>query len=217
MVKAVIFDMDGTLVDSEPLHEKARNSILEKFGIDPKIYSARAIGKQLREYYDELAKEFQLQMNADELTKWTFEELMNIIRRDGIPHTEGSDELLQYLHENSIQIAVASSSDRNYIEFILQFIGWDKLVSVTACGDEVARAKPAPDVYLKALEELGITPDEAIAVEDTHTGSRAAKSAELRCVGFDAPQVNVRQNLSECTCRVNDLREVISLIGEGKL
>ena len=216
MIEAMIFDMDGVIADTEPLHACARNVLLEEFGLDAEKISPTAIGRSKRDFWSEVTKKYGLKFTADELTKREFELILEFAEGMGLSAADGLEEVLQALQKNGVKAAVASSSDRTYVDKILQITGLKKYFCAAACGDEVPNAKPAPDVYLKALQLCNADAAHAVAVEDSDTGARAAKAANLFCVGFDAPaEAQCRQQLVVCDVKIKTMRELLPF-AEGK-
>ncbi len=212
MIKAIIFDMDGTLVDSEPLHKAGRDRQLADFGLPVEEVSAKAIGRGKHEFWSEVAKTYGLPISSERLAIDEFKKIIAIIKENGIPTTNGINELLSALKAKGIKMAVASSSDKEYVEFIISYLGWDDYFSVTACGDEVTMPKPSPEIYLLALERLHISADEALAVEDSTTGSRAACDAGIKCIGYEAECVEIKQHFSLCAAKVSNMIDVLAYI-----
>ena len=212
MIKAVIFDMDGVIADTEPLHEQARNMILRKYDLDVERLSPEAIGRSKRVFWKDITERFHLGVSEDVLTKYEFELLLQIAKETKLRPMRGITELLDYLKEHKIKIAVASSSDRNYVEQILQITELSDKFSVISCGNEVAKAKPSPDVYLDALAKLKLNGNDVFAVEDSDTGAAAACAAGIECIGYDAEEVGVRQSLSRCFTVVNDMTKIIGVV-----
>lgn len=213
MIKTVIFDMDGVIADTEPLHEKARNALLAQLGLDVERISPTAIGRSKRAFWGEVAEKYHLPYTADQLTVKEFELLMDIAEKSGLKPSAGLCELLQYLKDNNIKAAVASSSDRNYVECILRITKLNNYFCATSCGDEVPKAKPAPDVYLKALDLCNTTADEAIAVEDSDTGAKAAKAAGIPCVAYDVvTDAKLKQKFDACSYKIKDMREIENIV-----
>lgn len=217
MLKAVIFDMDGVIADTEPLHERSRDVLLEKLGLDVAALSPRAFAKSKRTFWGEIVAEYHLPYTVEELTLKEFAILIDIAKNSGLQPTNGLLQVLQALRAEGFQTAVASSSDREYVETILRITGTASFFDSVSCGNEVKAAKPAPDVYLNALEKLGIGAEEALAVEDSDTGSAAAAAAGIRCIGYDVvSNEKFRQKLSGCAYKIKDMREVLRIAEDNK-
>lgn len=215
MIEAVIFDMDGVIADTEPLHASARNALLAEFGLDVEKISPTAIGRSKREFWSEVAENYGLKNTADELTEREFELILEIAEAVELPATDGLEDILKTLQKNGIKAAVASSSDRPYVDKILQITGLEKYFCAKACGNEVPKAKPAPDVYLRALSLCDTCAANAVAVEDSDTGAKAAKAAHLFCVGYDAPSDEIfQQKLDLCDVKIKKMRELLP-VAEG--
>lgn len=210
MIKAVIFDMDGVIADTEPIHACARNAMLAEFGLNVEKISPTAIGRSKREFWSEVAENYSLHFTADQLTKREFDLILEMAQTLELPATEGLEELLKELQIRGIKMAVASSSDHVYVSKILQITGLNKYFFATACGDEVQFAKPAPDVYLRALKLCNTSAECAVAVEDSDTGVKAAKAAHLFCVGYDVVSDNIfRQKLDLCDVKVKKMQDIL--------
>ena len=213
MIKAVIFDMDGVIADTEPLHEKARNALLAELKLDVEKISPTAIGRSKRAFWGEVVGRYSLPYTADELTVREFGVLMDIAKKSGLRPSDGLPDLLSFLKERNIKAAVASSSDRTYVEYILGLIGLGEYFCAAACGDGVATAKPAPDVYLRALALCGARAEETLAVEDSDTGARAAAAALIPCVAYDAVQdARLKQKFDACSYKVHRMHDIENIV-----
>ncbi len=211
MTKAIIFDMDGTLIDSEPIHKIARDKMLTDLGIFSEELSDRAVARAKREFWQETSDNFGLSLNGEMLTHSEFAVIINIIKTEGVKKSAGIDELLLALDERKIKMAVASSSGREYVEFIIDHFGWRRYFSAVVCGDDVKKSKPDPEIYFLALSKLGISSEEAFAVEDSLTGSRSAFAAGIGCVGFKGENA-IQNDFSHCFSTVDDMREILNLL-----
>ncbi len=213
MIKAVIFDMDGTLINSEPLHERVRNSQLEKLNITDKIVADIAIGREKSVIYQMLIDKFNLDIDAKKWAKKDFIELVKLVKKEGIETTRGVYELFDYLKANNIKMAIGSSSEKTFVDFINDYLGFNKYLDAVITRDDVVNAKPEPDIFLKCLSELDVKASEALVIEDAESGTIASNKANIRCVCYDGGEkVLIKQNFSLATAVVTDLKQVINLI-----
>jgi beta-phosphoglucomutase len=181
--RAVIFDMDGVLTDSEPLINEAAIAMFGELGLEvaPNDFIP-FIGTGEDRYLSGVAEKHGFRMHLASAKKRTYEIYLSLV-----PHRlrafAGAVQLVQRCRDAGFKIAVASSADRIKIEANLRQIGlppesWDALVS----GDDVQHKKPAPDLYLAAAQTLGLVPAECVVIEDAPNGIQAAQSAGIRCI-----------------------------------
>ena len=189
-MKAVIFDMDGVLINTEPLHYRCWKEILkEKNGIDldyevylPCIGSTRGffmdlINENYGPVFDDVDK-----MNA--LMK---EKKTQITEAEGFPEMPGIKEALKQLKDEGYLLAVASSSPAYAIKDALKSLDMEKYFTVVMSGDYVEHPKPAPDTFLVTSEKLGMEPEDCLVVEDSTNGGGAARAAGMKCIWFHNP------------------------------
>ncbi len=191
----VLFDMDGTLVDSEPLHDISRRAFLRSLGI-PEDYSQNAIGYSKSVFWAKAIEDYHLQKAPQTLAKEEFDALLTYVKEHGISVFPGISETLVALKAEQIPTAVVSSSLRSFVEPVLTMTGLSGYFDLIVTVDEVKAPKPAPEIYQLALQKLDATPAQGVAVEDSRTGARAAKAAGLYCIGFAPPNTIEAQDLS---------------------
>lgn len=192
-IKGVIFDMDGLMLDTEKLYNRFWREAAAEFGyamtyehaliirsMNPVICSATL--KKL------LGKDFPY-----EETKNLRRELMKeYVQIHGVEKKKGLDELLQYLKQNKMKTAVATSSNRRRTEWYLTSVGVWEYFDEIICGDMVKKGKPEPDIYLTAAKQLELFPDECIALEDAPAGILSAYRA--RCHPVFVPDLDEGDN-----------------------
>ena len=188
MKKAVIFDMDGVLIDSQPFHFQADIETLKRCGYPAAL--ADVVGYAGMASVDRWAKykkDYQLADTVEQMiarNDAVKEELLETTRFEAIA---GIPELLALLRDKGIRTAVASSSSVALIDHVLAEIGLAHCFDVTFSGEQMKNSKPAPDVFLATAEALGVTPDECVVIEDSHNGVQAAYHAGMRCVAYRNP------------------------------
>ena len=178
-MRAVLFDMDGTLVDSEKLWEVAMYALYDRLGgvLTPQVRASTvggSAGSVIRIVYSDLGLEpdpAAMAESADWLHEYTGE-----LFDAGLPWCDGARELLDALAADEVPLALVTNTRRGLTERALNSIGRQHF-SATVCGDEVPRAKPAPDPYRRAAMLLGLTPGECLAIEDSVTGAASAEDA----------------------------------------
>ena len=202
---AVIFDMDGVLLDSEPLHYEAVRQALAEQGVDfPFDDYARYLGTTLTSTWDELCERYPMTMTLEQFeARYNADVLKQY--QDGAPLIRGARELVERLREAGVPIAVASSSHRMWVNAALEGAGLSNYFDQTTAGDEVSMGKPSPEIYLKAAEKLGVDPARCVAVEDAPAGVESANAAGMKVV-LVRSELTQDLNLTS-DWQVNDLTE----------
>jgi HAD superfamily hydrolase (TIGR01509 family) len=214
-IQAVIFDMDGLMLDSETLGRQIWSRALAERGyaLADGAY-LRLIGRTLRDVALILGEVFGADFPFDEVYAQRQRYYEEHIARHGIPLKPGLLELLDFLDQRGIPRAVASSTRREFALLKLSSAGVLGRFNAVACGDEVVNGKPAPDVFLEAARRLGIPPQYCLALEDSEAGVRAAHAAGMVVVMIPDLKPPTAE-LERLAYRIlSTLADVIPLMGE---
>jgi HAD superfamily hydrolase (TIGR01509 family) len=185
MTKAFIFDMDGVILDSEPIHFEVDILTMEHFGVQiEKEQLERFVGMTNPEMWHILKLEYQLTSSVEEIIEYQLTEKINRIQLQSIKPIEGIIELIRQLRSHRIPIGLASSSPRRFIEAVLTKLRIAEDFECVVSGEEVPLGKPAPDVYLEAASQLGVNPTDCYVLEDSRNGIAAAVAAGMRVIGY---------------------------------
>ena len=178
MVDAVIFDLDGVLIDSESVWDAARRAVVADNGGSWTETATRAMqGMSSPEWSRYLRDELGVELDPDEISRQVVERMLASYERE-VPLLPGAVQAVRRLAERW-PLGLASSSNRPVIDAVLETAGLTECFSATVSGDEVAHGKPSPDVYLAAARKLGVEAGRAAAVEDSSNGLRAGAAAGM--------------------------------------
>ncbi|MFE4453699.1 HAD family hydrolase [Streptomyces sp. NPDC056796] len=181
----VLFDLDGTLVDSEPNYYEAGRRLLARYGVRDFSWEdhTRFIGIGTRETLTVLREEYGIEAPVDELLAGK-NALYLELAGAATPVFPEMRALVERLHGDGVPMAVASGSSRAAIAAALAVTGLDARLPLFVSAEEVARGKPEPDVFLEAARRLGVAPESCVVLEDAVPGVQAAHAAGMRCVAI---------------------------------
>lgn len=183
MIKAVIFDMDGLMIDTEKLLMRFWIESAKSFGFNMTKEDVLTIRSLAGKYTEiKLKKRFGESFNYQKVRARRIELMNDYILKNGIEKKKGLDELLIYLKEKSYKTSVATATDLKRASMYLDIIDVKKYFDKIICATMVQNGKPKPDIYLKACEELKVLPCEAIALEDSPNGIISAYDAGCNAV-----------------------------------
>lgn len=186
MIKAVIFDLDGSLVDSMWIWHAIDIEYLSKFGIDmPKKLQEEIGGRSFSETAVYFKERFRLpdtiQQIKDDWNHMAWDKYSN-----EVPVKDGVSDVLEYCKNHDIQMGIATSNSRELVDNIVSVHRLEQYISCIVTGCEVPRGKPAPDVYLAVAQKLGVKPEECLVFEDIVEGIMAGKAAGMKvCAVYD--------------------------------
>ena len=183
MIDAVVFDLDGVLIQSEEVWDAVREAYVRERGgrYDDEVQRAM-MGMSSTEWSRYLHEAAGIPDEPDEINAEVVRRMLAAYR-DHLPLIPGAVEAVRRLAAR-FPVGLASSSNRELIDTVLEVAGLAQHFTATVSSEEVARGKPAPDVYLEAARRLGVAPERCAAVEDSHGGIRSAKSAGMRVVAI---------------------------------
>jgi HAD superfamily hydrolase (TIGR01509 family) len=208
----LIFDLDGLMVDTEPLHQRALNLVLEackaEYQFDRQEYGRLITGHTIFESAEYLRERFGLVQTAQEIAEG-HRALFNVLIADAenIEAMPGLRELLAYLDARKIRAGIASSARPEQIPVILRGLNLHHSFGAVVGNDGTLKPKPAPDVYLRAIEQLHAVPAQTIALEDSPSGVRAAHAAGLYVIAVPNA-FTVGQDFGPANLIANDLQHV---------
>jgi HAD superfamily hydrolase (TIGR01509 family) len=183
LIDAVVFDLDGVLVDSEHTWRDAKRDLVEETGGTWKEEATlKMLGMSSPEWSAYLHDDLGVPLEPDEISRRVAERMVELYRAD-LPLLPGAVEAVRRLQEHW-PLALATSSNREVIDTFLELTGLGDAFATTISTEEVAAGKPAPDVYLEATKRLGVAPESSVAVEDSTNGIRAGLAAGMRVIAL---------------------------------
>lgn len=188
VIKGIIFDMDGVLVDSEYTFLESKTELLKDEGFPMDIsYQYQFMGTTFEFMWQKMKADLSLPRSVAEYIQDMDDRRAVMIERDGIRPIKDTVSFVRQLAESELKLAVASSSPKREIIHNLKELGIASCFDALVSGEEVTHSKPEPDVFLEAARQIGIDPKDCLAFEDTRNGSLAVKNAGMFCVGFENP------------------------------
>lgn len=189
MRRAVLFDMDGVISDTEKFYIDGVIKTLEEEGITITPMDMKDLfGSTLVYVWNKLIVRYQLTRTAEEYVDAVHEIIEELIQQEGLQPMPGVLDLIRSLHEAGVPLAVASSSPKAMIEHNMELFGVLDCFGAIVSGMECRKGKPEPEIYLKAAENLGVEPEECVVIEDSVNGVKAGKAAGMYCHAYVPPQ-----------------------------
>jgi HAD superfamily hydrolase (TIGR01509 family) len=182
-IQAVVFDLDGVLLDSEPVWGRVREQVTEELGGRWHDGAQREMmGMSSTEWSRYMHDALGVPLAPEEISDEVVRRVADVYREE-LPLIEGAPEAVERLAARW-PLGLASSANRELIDLVLDLSGLARFFAATVSSEEVAHGKPAPDVYLEAARELGVDPGACAAVEDSGNGIRAAKAAGMTAIAI---------------------------------
>lgn len=210
MIKAVIWDMDGVVVDSEHHHHEGEIATFKHFGVDvPEEINKQYKGAPLHEHFLGLKKRLNVEASLDELLAKQNEFIQNMYTSKA-ELFDNVKEVLTGLKKNFRQ-GLATSTERRFVDVVLKRFELEGIFDEITCGDEVLKGKPEPDIFLKSAEKLNLNPSELVVVEDSINGIKAGKAAGMLVIAHKAHH-NSDIDFSLADFVVEDLKEIPKIL-----
>ena len=213
MIKAIIFDMDGLMIDSERVTFECYQERLKDMNLtmDEEFYKT-LLGKPIKgiyqRFYDVYGNDFPIQNVIQDVHQLMAERF----ETEGVPVKKGLVELLHYLKDNNYKTIVATSSNRDRVDKILAQAKITEFFDDSICGDEVTKGKPNPEVFLKSCQKLGVNVDEAIVLEDSEAGIQASYDANIKVICIPDMKYPEKQYEDKTFKILKDLTEVTAYL-----
>ncbi len=205
-MKAIIFDMDGVIINSEPVHFEVEQELLEKLGGKmSKEAHVAFVGTTDHYMWSTLKERFNLEAAVEEIIEIKKE--MFLERLDEIELMDNFKELMLSLYNEGYPMAIASSNNRKTVDKIVEKFGLSKYMKFIISGEEVHKGKPDPEIFLTAAKKINVEAKHCLVIEDASNGVKAAKAAKMKCVGLENIYSG-NQDLSEADLVINNLAEL---------
>lgn len=213
MIKAIIFDMDGLMIDSERVTFECYQERLKDMNLtmDEEFYKT-LLGKPIKgiyqRFYDVYGNDFPIENVIQDVHQLMAERF----ETEGVPVKKGLVELLHYLKDNNYKTIVATSSNRDRVDKILAQAKITEFFDDSICGDEVTKGKPNSEVFLKSCQKLGVNVDEAIVLEDSEAGIQASYDANIKVICIPDMKYPEKQYEEKTFKILKDLTEVTAYL-----
>lgn len=206
-IKAVIFDMDGVIVESETMNWRVMVETLKPYGIDFDFaYYSQFPGGKCVEAYEKVKSDYNADFDNDEMVD-AFNNMRRVIAaRDGWQPVNNAVDAVRYCADK-YKLALASGSAIDIIHDVTRTFGIENCFLSMISGESIEHCKPAPDIFLKSAENIGIAPENCAVIEDSHNGVLAAKAANMTCIGFVNPNSG-NQDLAAADYIISNMADV---------
>ena len=209
MLKAVLFDMDGVIVDSEPLHRKAYYKMFADYGLEVSNgFYESFTGKATLPICETLCDEFSLNIAPLELVRAKRSHFKKLFEEDSaLELIDGVLDRIQDYHRNGLTLVLASSASLPNINRIFKRFDLDRYFVGKLSGADLADSKPHPEIFIKAAQTAGFSPLECMVIEDSTNGIKAAHAAGIFCVAYESTHSH-NQNYQLANHRIQDFKEI---------
>lgn len=205
----IIFDMDGVLLDSEPMHQEIIYEVFQLEGISfDKAYIQTLTGMSAFPMWEKVKHDAQRSESVEELIKFHRDYFFKRLPEVKVPLVPHVKDVLEKFKNEGKHLSLASSSGRKLIDIFTQQTNIAHYFEVIMSGDDVQYSKPNPEIFLKVAQWYGLPATQFTVIEDSTNGVKAAKSAGMQCVGFQNP-LSGGQDLSQADLLIHSMQELL--------
>lgn len=207
-IEAIIFDMDGVIIDSEPIHLKIVKEITLELGLSIKNEELQSyVGTSTREMWTDIVQRYRVDQPPTKLAKLTKDRITNHYRSsENLPAVSGVKDLIKTAHQSVKKLALASSSSMKHIDIVLDKLQLQTYFPLRMSGADLPKSKPDPMIFIQTSELLETSPESCLVIEDSYNGVTAAKAAGMTCIGFKNEHSG-NQNLSGADIIISDFNQ----------
>lgn len=208
MITTIIFDMDGVIVDSEPVHQRLEWEMYASLGLTISEEEHKSyIGTSSVDMWTMIGEKHHLTKTPEELLVIGRRQYWAALDNGDVPLVHGVKDIITKFHSLGFTLQVASSASRPTVDKVLTHFGLDGYFSHRIGGNEVAKSKPEPEIFLRAAQQSGSVPGLCLVIEDSTNGIKAAMRAGMRCIGY-ANSGTGHQDLSAADYVVHELSAI---------
>jgi HAD superfamily hydrolase (TIGR01509 family) len=211
MKKCVIFDMDGVIINSEPIHQLSERKLFDLLEITISEEEHNdMVGTTDLTMWKRIEKSHELPISIPQIVQLKKSIYMEYLKSEAnlkpIPYVS---ELIADLYKNAFVLALASSSPRDQIEYILSILNLKSYFHTIVSGDDVKSGKPHPEIFLRAAQHAEVDPIDCVVIEDSYNGVIAAKRAKMKCIAYSNPDSGT-QDLNDAVLIIHSFKELSS-------
>lgn len=217
MIKAIIFDMDGLLIDSEPAWFRARKELLSNLNIEwTWDLQKKTMGVSTNDWVEQLYSLVNGSLSRDELLKGVIDRLLKYYANGEVDLMPGADSALKYAKDN-FKVGLASGSYKELLYSAVRVKNWESIFDEILSSDDMKRGKPHPDVYLETSKRLGVLPEECVVLEDSANGIKAGVAAGTKVITVPSKNIQVPQEVLDTAYAVidslNEFPNIVRVMG----
>jgi HAD superfamily hydrolase (TIGR01509 family) len=207
MIKAILIDLDGLLVNSEELYLKANKVYFKDFGFEfTEEHHKKGTGKKFDQWIKTIVPESIVSKSGEEILKERNKIFFNLVRKD-LKLMEGAEHFLK-LAKNQFKTALVTSSKKDYVNLVFEILHIKKYFDLVITGETVVYGKPDPECYLKAAKSLGVSSAECVVVEDAPSGIISGKNANMKVIAVPSFFIKNSPEVKKANIILNSLAEI---------